>query len=599
MPRRGEFVFFADIDSVGEEDDLSFVARASSVGVDRGRERVTEKAIESMRRQDPIPFTVGPDHRATIANALAIIGWGHPEISDDASEFILKGNFDPDYPGAKALYNSIKKYPDQFKVSVGGIVPYEARREVYDPETGQMVTELDEFILDHVFICRASAAVNQDTYIEAKSSDWREMVFKAAESWDDDMGANEELEDEELIEKAKWTVAYVNDLPDSAFLYIEPGGKKDKEGKTVPRSLRHLPVRDANGKLDEAHLRNAIARAPLIKLKDGSKIPATLAKKLQDKARKLLETLKGQKKGKAIGRYSYIDVRELVEAAFNTQMCPEGYVAYAEDTYEGVVIFRCRPESDDGGGTVYYNAVSYTISSEGDVSLRDLGKVFHQWIDEEGNVVAPPSPASANNDSTNMTTADTGKSEVQGDSMDPEKKVSLVERLCRVFLGALEGKASEEDVEAIEAEQLVDKAAEASEVSTNKLLDAVEALSEKLDDVVSLLQKPSGEDAKADSGITITASGTEELVVNAEDTEENEDSEPKEDTEDTEDTEGEKETEGVEEMKAQIDMLAEQLKVLASQRGVSVQPPLGTESTTEESSDYPHLRQIFKNVIKI
>jgi HK97 family phage prohead protease len=46
-----------------------------------------------------------------------------------------------------------------------------------------------------------------------------------------------------------------NDLPDGAFAYIEPGGTKDQDGKTTPRSLRHFPVHDA------AHVRNALARA--------------------------------------------------------------------------------------------------------------------------------------------------------------------------------------------------------------------------------------------------------------------------------------------------------------------------------------------------
>lgn len=48
----------------------------------------------------------------------------------------------------------------------------------------------------------------------------------------------------------------VNNLPDSAFAYIEPGGAKDPAGKTVPRSKRHFPVHD------EAHVRNALSRAP-------------------------------------------------------------------------------------------------------------------------------------------------------------------------------------------------------------------------------------------------------------------------------------------------------------------------------------------------
>lgn len=58
---------------------------------------------------------------------------------------------------------------------------------------------------------------------------------------------------------AIWSTAYVNDLPDSAFLYISPGGKKDGEGKTVPRSLRHFPYKNSEGNVDLPHLRNAIA----------------------------------------------------------------------------------------------------------------------------------------------------------------------------------------------------------------------------------------------------------------------------------------------------------------------------------------------------
>jgi hypothetical protein len=62
------------------------------------------------------------------------------------------------------------------------------------------------------------------------------------------------------FEAAVWSTKYVNDLPDSSFALIESGGKKDREGKTVPRSLRHLPYKDKNGKIDIPHLRNAMAR---------------------------------------------------------------------------------------------------------------------------------------------------------------------------------------------------------------------------------------------------------------------------------------------------------------------------------------------------
>ncbi|MFQ5788329.1 MAG: hypothetical protein ACE5H1_10175, partial [Thermodesulfobacteriota bacterium] len=65
-----------------------------------------------------------------------------------------------------------------------------------------------------------------------------------------------EKEKEKNKEKNKITKssAIINNLPDSAFAFIESGGKKDATGKTVPRSLRHFPVHDPS------HTRNALAR---------------------------------------------------------------------------------------------------------------------------------------------------------------------------------------------------------------------------------------------------------------------------------------------------------------------------------------------------
>lgn len=60
----------------------------------------------------------------------------------------------------------------------------------------------------------------------------------------------------DYVAKAALSSASINDLPDSAFAYIEPGGEKDGQGKTTPRSKRHFPVHD------EAHARNALSRAP-------------------------------------------------------------------------------------------------------------------------------------------------------------------------------------------------------------------------------------------------------------------------------------------------------------------------------------------------
>lgn len=59
-----------------------------------------------------------------------------------------------------------------------------------------------------------------------------------------------------------WDAAYINDLPDSAFLAVEAGGRVDDEGKTVPRSLRHFPVRDDDDQIDATQVKMALDGIP-------------------------------------------------------------------------------------------------------------------------------------------------------------------------------------------------------------------------------------------------------------------------------------------------------------------------------------------------
>lgn len=92
-----------------------------------------------------------------------------------------------------------------------------------------------------------------------------------------------------IDERAVWSTAYMNNLPDSSFLIIEKGGKKDAEGKTEPRSLRHFPVRDKDGNVDLAHLRNALARIPQ------SNLSAELKAEATKKAQALLKKHGGEK----------------------------------------------------------------------------------------------------------------------------------------------------------------------------------------------------------------------------------------------------------------------------------------------------------------
>jgi hypothetical protein len=85
--------------------------------------------------------------------------------------------------------------------------------------------------------------------------------------------------------KAVWDSSFISKLPDTSFLHVEAGGKK-KNGITHPVSLRHFPVKDAAGKVDLPHLRNALARIPQ------SKLPQAVKDDCTARAKKMLEAEK-------------------------------------------------------------------------------------------------------------------------------------------------------------------------------------------------------------------------------------------------------------------------------------------------------------------
>ena len=78
---------------------------------------------------------------------------------------------------------------------------------------------------------------------------------------------------------SEWDAKYIDNLPDSSFAVIEDGGEKDADGKTTPRSKRHFPIKDADGKLDAAHVRNALARIPQSPFGDKAKAKVEAAAK--------------------------------------------------------------------------------------------------------------------------------------------------------------------------------------------------------------------------------------------------------------------------------------------------------------------------------
>lgn len=88
-----------------------------------------------------------------------------------------------------------------------------------------------------------------------------------------------------LTENAKWSRAYVNSLPDSAFLHVEPGGRRDRLGRSHPLTLRHLPYKNRSGRIDKAHLRAAMSRAH----QEKTKLPAATKERIFRRAQEIYE----------------------------------------------------------------------------------------------------------------------------------------------------------------------------------------------------------------------------------------------------------------------------------------------------------------------
>lgn len=121
----------------------------------------------------------------------------------------------------------------------------------WDDDPGKLAQAIDA-VLDEAM----------EAFAAGESEQGMNLVVSAASTIDALLAALKvpDVEDEAEIEKAEWTTAQINDLPDSAFAWVEDG-KKDANGKTLPRSNRHYPFKGADGKVDLPHLRNALARA--------------------------------------------------------------------------------------------------------------------------------------------------------------------------------------------------------------------------------------------------------------------------------------------------------------------------------------------------
>ena len=169
-------------------------------------------------------------------------------------------------------------------------------------------------------------------------------------------------------EKAKWSTAEQGKFPDSCFAHICKGGEKDSEGKTTPRSLRKLVYKDADGTIDAAHTRNALARLNQVEC-DGEVISEDLQDKIRAKLQKALASAK-----KAEKSLSYTRTNQIVSRAFDVQFgslkSSDGYshAYWVYEVFDDAVILASWDEFD-----TYYK-VAYTVDKDNNVEFKPQEK---------------------------------------------------------------------------------------------------------------------------------------------------------------------------------------------------------------------------------
>lgn len=192
----GGFEFYASLSAASIADETQpyrIKGVASSSVLDSTDHVITETAIARLNMTTRIPLTVGAEHFNTLTDVLSIIGWGTPTVAEGQDQFTIVGYLKPEHPYTPSLYEDIKAYPEEYKLSIGGFVPSDGAVEEYDPQSSMWITYINEFVLDHILVCRANAAKNQSTWIEVADEepmmyvehagvdkhDWGKMLFCA------------------------------------------------------------------------------------------------------------------------------------------------------------------------------------------------------------------------------------------------------------------------------------------------------------------------------------------------------------------------------------------------------------------------------------
>ncbi len=236
----------------GEDAEWRFHGCASTVSIDRQGERMSESAIEGFKEQLFVPLCLGADHKSAMADVMSEIGV-IDTVGGDSQTFEISGKIFKEHPYAEYVYSRLtnpEMSPD-WKLSVGGLIPAGSKGMEWDSDEGMHVAVIKSFVLDHVFLCRGKAAVNQDTSIGAKAEDWADVVFKAAAEIDVE-DENQTKQDSSSSQKAEDTNTEAVTMPEEVEVVpaADAGEEKLSPG-TYERIFKAVMEMVGIGKADE------------------------------------------------------------------------------------------------------------------------------------------------------------------------------------------------------------------------------------------------------------------------------------------------------------------------------------------------------------
>ncbi|MGC8896607.1 MAG: hypothetical protein ACP5LB_07605, partial [Candidatus Bathyarchaeia archaeon] len=214
------------------------------------------QVLESLQSQKALEKAVFPLHAAALVDDFRLDGREYIT----PGEFILGFHRDP-YAflpehfstvwldrenGILALVGRLRQEPEKRRIQA---ILF-AREKWDEPKIR------DWFLLHPHYLIEASASAPTGIRESAeplkehgeKMSSLAKQDSVKCQEGQSDVGKNVKVDtSQNRVYERVWTRKYINDLPNSAFAIILPGGEKDSEGKTVPRSLRKFPHHNAEG----------------------------------------------------------------------------------------------------------------------------------------------------------------------------------------------------------------------------------------------------------------------------------------------------------------------------------------------------------------